>query len=572
MGVVYEAEDLKLGRHVALKTLAGTADAHALERFWREARAVSALNHPGICTLFEINDTQAQPFLVMELLEGTSLDHLFSGRPAPVPRLLEIGIQIADALDAAHRKGILHRDIKPGNLFVTASGHAKILDFGLARMEHTDSFEAPMPARHMLTTPGSTLGTIAYMSPEQARGEPLDARSDIFSLGVVLYECATGCHPFEGTTTAVVFDKLLNYQPPGPLSLNSELPPEFEHILDKALEKDRDLRYQSAADLRADLRRLQQRSPAPHAGLHAGTSVTPQPSAYSGMTRASGGNSVVVHPAAPLAPPSPGNPLQPLPRPGSAAEANPGAALPSAMPEVPAPKPSETLIRPASSLGPNSAVSAPRSSNTPSAARTSGTTSMLPDSAAPRRSSPEPAKSNKDLLVGGIVVIIAAILIIASGVWSRATHENDPTPAPVVAANPDTSAPAPAVTRPSAHAAAPEASNSSAPATGHSPGAAQPPPAPTVPGTFPAQYLQSSRNSWAGTLQLLPGRLIYSSRDHSFTLFRSQIRRVDGNALMDTSDRLWHAHFDSMTATQSHDLLSRWLATAPPPQAPVVPY
>ncbi|HET7346683.1 MAG TPA: serine/threonine-protein kinase, partial [Acidobacteriaceae bacterium] len=221
MGVVYEAEDLKLGRHVALKVLSATEEPAALERFWREARAASALNHPGICTLYELNESEQQPFLVMELLEGQSLDQLYSGQAVPLNRLIDLGIQIADALDAAHHKGILHRDIKPGNLFVTTTGQVKILDFGLARFEDSASTttDVGVSARHMITAPGSTLGTIAYMSPEQARGEQVDLRSDIFSLGVVLYEMATGRHPFNGTTTAVVFDKLLNYIPPTPVSL-----------------------------------------------------------------------------------------------------------------------------------------------------------------------------------------------------------------------------------------------------------------------------------------------------------------------------------------------------------------
>ncbi|MGC2619834.1 MAG: serine/threonine-protein kinase, partial [Acidobacteriaceae bacterium] len=287
MGVVYEAEDMKLGRHVALKMLSGAADPGALERFWREARAASALNHPGICTLFEINESESQPFLVMELLEGQSLDRLYGGKAVPLPRLIELGMPIADALDAAHRKGILHRDIKPANIFITTGGQTKILDFGLARFEDpasNDTAATGISARNMLTTPGSTLGTIAYMSPEQARGEALDQRSDIFSLGVVLYELATGKHPFEGTTTAVVFDKLLNYVPAAPVSLNHELPPEFEAILNKALEKDRDVRYQSAADLRADLRRLQRISSSSR--IMASSVAIPAASSYPGMTRA----------------------------------------------------------------------------------------------------------------------------------------------------------------------------------------------------------------------------------------------------------------------------------------------
>jgi eukaryotic-like serine/threonine-protein kinase len=268
MGVVYEAEDQKLGRLVAIKLLpeATRQDPAALERFWREARTASSLNHPGICTIYELNESGDQPFIVMELLEGESLDKLHYRRSMPYPRLLDFGVQVADALDAAHRKGILHRDIKPGNIFLSPSGQVKILDFGLAKIEQgyaapSDNGNATMAEPHdLLTSPGSAVGTIAYMSPEQARGETLDARSDVFSLGVVLYELATGQHPFSGATTAVTFDRILNYAPTAPISVNSELAPEFEETLNKTLEKDRELRCQSAAELRADLKRLQRKS------------------------------------------------------------------------------------------------------------------------------------------------------------------------------------------------------------------------------------------------------------------------------------------------------------------------
>jgi non-specific serine/threonine protein kinase len=271
MGVVYEAEDQKLGRSVAIKLLPETTrrDPAALERFWREARTASSLNHPGICTIHELNESGDQPFIVMELLEGQSLDKLYYRRSMPYPRLLDLGVQVADALDAAHRKGILHRDIKPGNIFLSPSGQVKILDFGLAKIEEEyaapgmaagDSGNPTLAEPHDLTSPGAAVGTIAYMSPEQARGEPLDPRSDVFSLGVVFYELATGQHPFSGTTTAVTFDRILNYAPTAPVSLNHELPPEFEETLNKTLEKDRELRLQSAAELRADLKRLQRKS------------------------------------------------------------------------------------------------------------------------------------------------------------------------------------------------------------------------------------------------------------------------------------------------------------------------
>jgi serine/threonine protein kinase/Tol biopolymer transport system component len=267
MGVVYEAVDQKLGRHVAVKLLANAADAPAnrdgdpaLERFWREARAVSSLNHPGICIIHELDETATPPFLVLELLEGSSLEKLYRGHAMPYPKLLAMGLQLADALDAAHRKGILHRDIKPANIFITSSGQAKLLDFGLAKLDEArvgyDASTAVVP----LTDSGAAVGTVAYMSPEQARGDPLDLRSDLFSLGVVLYEMATGRHPFSGSTTAVVFDRILNHAQPPAISLNAELPAEFENILDKTLEKDRELRCQSAAELRADLKRLQRKS------------------------------------------------------------------------------------------------------------------------------------------------------------------------------------------------------------------------------------------------------------------------------------------------------------------------
>jgi serine/threonine protein kinase/Tol biopolymer transport system component len=268
MGVVYEAIDQKLGRHVAVKLIIpqddrATRDSSALERFWREARTASSLNHPGICTIHELNETAESPFIVMELLEGSSLEKLYRGHAMPYPKLLDMGVQLADALDAAHHKGILHRDIKPANIFMTKSGQAKLLDFGLAKFDEASKEGAfgadASTAANPLTSSGMSVGTVAYMSPEQARGEPLDARSDLFALGVVLYEMATGRHPFQGSTTAVVFDRILNHAPVAPISLNSQIPVEFENILNKTLEKDRELRCQSAAELRADLKRLQRK-------------------------------------------------------------------------------------------------------------------------------------------------------------------------------------------------------------------------------------------------------------------------------------------------------------------------
>jgi serine/threonine protein kinase/TolA-binding protein len=422
MGIVYKGEDIKLGRPVALKFLPVSSldDKNAVERFLREARTAANLNHPNICTIYEISEFEGRHFIAMELLDGKSLDRVIDGKPLHIHQLLDLAIQMADGLDAAHSQGILHRDIKSPNIFVTAKGRAKILDFGLAKLapghtkQHSEDTDLTIGvAESLLTTQGVALGTVAYMSPEQARGETLDARTDLFSFGVVLYEMATGQQTFAGSTSAVIFDAILNRMPTAPMELNAEIPLELERIISKALEKDRNMRYQTASDMRADLQRLKRDRDSGRTRAVTGSGAVPSmtasgnwPSATASQTtRASGGVKTVT--------PSGGVP--------PAAAESAGTAQPATTPQIP----------PAAGPAPKTA------------AKTAAKVSAAKTAAKPGTGKPAPLSKN---VIAGAVA--AVVLLVAIGGFfiirgRRADTAQPPAPETAQAAIPQQTAPLP---------------------------------------------------------------------------------------------------------------------------------
>ena len=497
MGVVYRAEDLRLGRHVALKFLpdSAIADPLAVERFQREARTASALNHPNICTIHDVGEHEGHRFLVMELIDGTTLDRVLTAGALPIDRVVDVSSQIADALDAAHSEGILHRDVKPGNVFVTRRGQVKVVDFGLAKMMQPVgamvAASVTVAHPHLSTSAGIAVGTVAYMSPEHARGESLDPRSDLFSLGIVMYEMSTGSQTFKGQTTAVVFDQILNRVPPPPSMINPAVPLSLEQVIARLLEKDRQLRYQTARDLHADLQRLRRDLDSRRFAQHGPVSVADAWS-HSGQTPAPTTETDFGH-----FPALPGEgPGFSTPRPRTLSGDAPTAFAPPPGPATPAgiPPPPAAEARPDDAASPESRTTS--SKIVAAAATAGGSTSAAPAAPAPPFSGPvmsgpppagtpvpaiparQPAvapaaRPRRPLswpMVGGIAAGLVAVIAglafyfargrdVPIGAAETVTRPNVPAPSP---APPPPATPAPATVQP---AAAPSAVESPAPET-----------------------------------------------------------------------------------------------------------